>query len=499
MPARIPPLPFRRPLAALAALTMLAAPLHGEVVLAPRAGGAPVAGELLGAGDGLYRVATEAGEVELLARAYSCAGADCPPPEALVTRFALAGDALAPGLLTALVEGYAAWTGAELEQADETFRLFDGDTPLAEIAILPDPAAAPATGSLELTDAAPRPGARAETIAFDALVPAVAPTNALAGVDMAALPAVARGEITSWKGLGGADVPVNIHAAPLRGAALEAAQRLGWQLAEGLAMDEHARLQDAAIAVANDPFGLAALPASGLGAARALALRDACGFLLRADAFDILSGAYPARFALSVQAAPESLDAPMVAEFMNFLETEAAAATVADFGLVPLSLARRPLDAEGQRLARAVLAAGGAVPLADVQEMVAALRGSERLSAALRLEGDGEGLDTLSQRLAQELIAEILLGNFADKVLILAGFSEGAGPQARNRALSTEHAARVRALLEAMAPEGALDAVIFEIHGFGAAAPLVCEEGGRGAEINRRVEVWVRDRRPGEE
>jgi len=60
--------------------------------------------------------------------------------------------------------------------------------------------------------------------------------------------------------------------------------------------------------------------------------------------------------------------------------------------------------------------------------------------------------------------------------------------------LSKERAEAVRAELIKAAPGGALDDVVFEVLGYGEASPLVCEDTVGDAQINRRVEVWVKDR-----
>jgi phosphate transport system substrate-binding protein len=75
---------------------------------------------------------------------------------------------------------------------------------------------------------------------------------------------------------------------------------------------------------------------------------------------------------------------------------------------------------------------------------------------------------------------------YQDRKIALAGFSDAKGRPARNLALSRE---RAQAVALALRQRGVTKP---EAVGFGAAAPVACDDTPQGLEKNRRVEVWVR-------
>jgi phosphate transport system substrate-binding protein len=86
-------------------------------------------------------------------------------------------------------------------------------------------------------------------------------------------------------------------------------------------------------------------------------------------------------------------------------------------------------------------------------------------------------------------------GQFDGADLIVAGFSDGQGDAASNLRLSRQRARVVReAILAAMAPPVRDAARAMEVRGYGEASPIACDEVAWGSRLNRRVEIWVRQR-----
>lgn len=472
-----------------------------DVTLTAKSGTVTVTGKLTGFDGEFYDLETPDGPVTIDARSVTCAGADCPPADAMVSRFALAGTSVAPGLMTALMESFALSQEADLSVSDTRLTVSSGQEVLAEIDILPDggdTAAAPTADApvLRLTDTAPGDQGRATVIARDAVVAGVAATNTIDGLSTDQIAAVAAGTITNWSALGGPDAPINLHAAPLPAGAEAAARAAGWMPGDTTQKTTHARTVDAADEAANDPYGIAILPLSGLRRAKALALRGSCGISVAADGFNTLTGAYPVVFDLAVER--PAIRMPVFArEFLEFLDSDAARNVIADFGFVPIAVTDRALDNQGQRLANMILTIGDEVSLADAQALARMMSGAKRLSPTFRFRPGSTRLDSASRASAGAFAAELRLGRYADKVVVLAGFSDAAGGAAQNARLSAKRAEAVRDALMAEATDGALDDVTFEVQGYGEAAPLVCEDDAAGAAVNRRVEVWVRDRETG--
>ena len=87
--------------------------------------------------------------------------------------------------------------------------------------------------------------------------------------------------------------------------------------------------------------------------------------------------------------------------------------------------------------------------------------------------------------------AAVAIGAFRDKLLILAGFSDGAGAAKANLDLSQNRTDGVLAALMAAAPDLAANALP-HVEAFGEALPMACDETAAGRRLNRRVEVWIK-------
>jgi phosphate transport system substrate-binding protein len=154
-----------------------------------------------------------------------------------------------------------------------------------------------------------------------------------------------------------------------------------------------------------------------------------------------------------------------------------------------------PFAAQGDRLAEAVLTGASAAGLAEVQQMVADLRDFDRLTVAFRFRDGSTDLDTHSRSNVALMADALDRGQFDGVDLIVAGFSDGQGDAASNLRLSRQRARVVReAILAAMAPPVRDAARAMEVKGYGEASPIACDEVDWGSRLNRRVEIWVRQR-----
>ena len=164
-------------------------------------------------------------------------------------------------------------------------------------------------------------------------------------------------------------------------------------------------------------------------------------------------------------------------------------------GFVDQAIALRPLDAQGARLARAILGTGRDVTAPDLRTMIRALEGAAQMSLTFRFQNGSADLDTPSQANVALLAGAIQRGALRGGTLILAGFSDGQGNGATNRDLSLRRAEAVREALTAAV--GAEDLPVkITARGFGEAMPMACDEDDWGREVNRRVEVWYRAPNP---
>ena len=486
--------------ATLAALFLAAPGRAQDVALLSREGSIELTGVLQGFDGEFYRIETAYGLLTVDAQGVICEGPACPDltaPKAVI-RLAGAPDAgarLLPGLFrafaaargltyqdAALPEG-AVWAATLTEPGGKVL----ADLSFAPLA--PDAAAdALAAGAADLlVTAETAAGAEARPVALDALVPVMAPGNPTPEISTPDLARVLTGEVTNWAGLGGPDMPIVLHALAAdtdMGRALAA--RLGTGLAAGVTHPDMAAL---AQAVARDPWALAITGRAETGPAQPVTLTDSCGFPLLPRSISVKAEDYPLALPLFLRLPPRRL--PLLArEFLEFLATPPAESAVAAAGFIDRSVERAPMTQDGLRLLNAIQGAGEDVTLADLKRLAEVMDGADRLSLTFRFEDGTAVLDASSQENLAQLARLIAARQFPAQALILAGFSDGTGDAAANRALSEERAMRVLQDLSALAPDLTPDQLP-RVEGFGEALPMACDETAIGRRLNRRVELWV--------
>ncbi len=491
---------FSRCAAGFAALLFIGTPaVAQDVTLTARDGALTISGALQGFDGEFYRVETAYGPLTVDAEGVICDGPACPDliaPRAVI-RIVGAADAGA-ALIPPLVAAFAAARGLSLslpEAAGGATILTDpvsGKT-LAEFTfqpLLPEEArAALKAGRAELMMAAstlPEFGSRA--VALDALLPIMATDNPTPGISTPSLAKALSGEVKNWAEIGGPDMPLVLHGLET-GSDLQQAlsARLGRQIAAAVT---HPDLAALAAAVAKDPFALAVTGRAVRGAARGLPLSDSCGFPLLPTPLAVKAEDYP--LSLPVFFLTPRRRLPLVArEFLEFLPTPGAQAAVAKAGYIDRLPEAQPMTADGLRLINAIQGAGEETTLADLKRLAGMMNGADRLSFTFRFEDGSSTLDRTSQDNLADLAKLLEAGEFRDKALILAGFSDGSGAAQANFDLSLNRAARVRAALTDAAP-GLTEVQLPQVVAFGEAMPMACDETAAGRRLNRRVELWMK-------
>jgi phosphate transport system substrate-binding protein len=487
-------------MAAVAALALAAAAMAQDVTLTSRDGTLTFSGTLEGYDGSFYRVVTEYGAMTVDGETVICEGPGCPDLTARFDDLLVVGEAeSAERLLPALFRAFAAARGNRMirrvEKGAAVVTLLDVQgAPVARVrfsAMPPEAARQALTDGLADMAILPLadPSLNAQVLGQEALVAAVAPDNPLPGLGTRDLARALAGEVANWAELGGPDIPLVIHAtAPETGARRAVEARLGQPIVAGA---EHPSLAALAETVARDPYALAILPAGAAGAARVLPLTDSCGFALAAGSAAVKAGDYP--LALPVYLLTPRRRPPLILrEFAEFLATPAAAAAAATAGLIDRAPGRAALTGDGQRLANAIRAAGPEVTVADLQRLVTAMAGAERLTPTFRFEGGSPDLDPASESHLVDLVRLIDAGIFAGQEIVFAGFSDGSGAAAANLDLSRRRAEQVRAAVAAALAEPDAVRTTLSVEAFGEALPMACDESPLGRRINRRVEVWLR-------
>jgi phosphate transport system substrate-binding protein len=519
-------MPFFARAAVMAALLFLISGLAAaaqDVSLRSHDGSVELAGSLIGFDGEFYRIDTIFGPLTVSAEGVNCRGPGCPDLENFVAEIRFAGAAaITEQLFPALIERFADSRDYTLRRQildanRSVFMLIRADGGIAgrffvtgtstdaglaallgreaDIALAtrqPDPGEAAAARAADQGDISMV--ARSRIMGLDALVPLVAPGNTIDALSLQDLARIFAGEISSWQDLGGPDAPIALHLMDVAtGQAQDVETRVltPFDLTPLASITRHASTADLADAVAQDPFAIGIGNFSEIGNARLVPLRGLCGFRQPATTDSIKTEDYPLTAPMFVYL-PVRRMPQLGRDFLTFFDSQEADRVIRRLGFVNQAVTAQPLGAQGERLANAVMAAGAEVDLGDLQDMVTAMSGAERLSPTFRF-GDGTSeLDAYSLSAVARLARAIERGAYDGRELVFAGFSDGQGGADANLRLARGRAEAVRLAIIAAASGGDLNRVRLRVDAFGEALPMACDDTAAGRAVNRRVEVWLR-------
>lgn len=492
--------PWRAAIFAALFLFSLPVPVSAQdVTLRARNGGIELSGTLQGFDGEFYRLDTAYGPLTVDASGVTCDGPGCPDLLAFVSEVRIDGDAgPIEGVLPQVIAAYARARGHDL--ADDatadgrvlTLREAATGQALARFILRPRPVmaaqAALASGATELVVSPARLAAAGTRIlGLDALVPVVAPDSPIRTITLDDLGRALRGEIVNWGQIGGPDMPLVLHGLDDdTGIQRMLADRFG---GAPVADVRHPTSAALAAAVARDPWALAITGASVQGAARALALTDACGYDLTATPLVVRSGDYPLVEALALALPRRRL--PVAArDFLDWLALPEGQAAIAATGLQDRRPEDHPLLEDGTRLANAIRAEAAEVD--TLRRMADLMRDARRLSLTFRFEGGARGLDAPSRDNLADLARRIEAGLFPGQEVLFVGFSDGVGDAGQNLKLAEDRAAAVLRAVEAALEGGVPGRTRLGLAAFGEALPIACDDTATGRQANRRVEIWLR-------
>jgi phosphate transport system substrate-binding protein len=477
---------------------------HDSVTLTTPENSLQITGRLI-SHDGAYaRIQTDAGPVTIAMEGGACKGVGCPGPENAAIALRIVGaPEIARVLMPALIQRYALSARFRLERhetgADKTeFRLFRPDASLTiELEQMPVAQALAAQreqrADLVLALNAPPETAprQIRVLALDGLVPVVARDNPLTRLTMVQLHGILSGRLTDWADLGFAEggaisvLSVSQGAPPGLLPQTTAPAPLEDPQASSLLAEQVASLRG----------GFALIRESRLRLARPLALDGGCSRPIAATPLRLKAEDYPLSAPLLL-ILPRGRLPESALGLLDFLASPTAQLVVRRAGFTDQEPERIGIDAQGQRLANAVRSAGrsGTASLEDLQELVDALSGAERLTTTFRFRDGGSNLDAQSVGNVARLARIIDSGQLNGRRVIFAGFSDGTGATAANEALSLARAKAVRTAVQTVLTElrGGLSPIPLEAQGYGEALPMGCDETAWGRQVNRRVEVWLR-------
>ncbi len=494
--------------ATLAAYFFCATMTLAETVTYQNAEGSfAVTGRFIGFDGDNISLLTDGGPVTLAAADLSCVGAPCPDLQNHVPVLRMIGAERMTGMLMpALLEGYARDQGLTISEDDGRWLLVsDPDGPVISVVLT---AAAPgaafdafvdhrADALLSLRELRPAEvqaahaaglgrvtvARQARILALDALVPVTTPGSAQRFTSLADVTAVLAGT---------SDVFDPYLPADLSGLLEGFEDRFMTPFGLALARPDtgYSDIDALRLAIESAENGLALLPFGEVGNTQPLKLSGPCGVVSQAELLSLKTEDYPLTFPVLLYLPQRRLH-PRIDDFLDWLRSPSAHLVIRRVGLADLAAVPIPLAEQGERLAHAITNAGREVPLSELQRLVRLLGPRVRMSNTFRFEPGSTRLDGQSRSNVMQIAQSIRDGRFAGQELLFVGFSDGVGPAAANRDLSSTRAETVRrAVLRALG-ERVPDTVLIETDAFGEALPMACDDAIWGQQTNRRVELWV--------
>jgi len=517
--------PFRKVGVTVAALVLLlfSGAAAQQVTLKSADGTITLTGTLTGYNGEYYHIKTVYGPLTLNALGVTCSGPGCPDPGQYAADITLSGtQTTIGGLLPGLIEDFtfatgltslrrdtstSAWTyfitdaaripvarmEASIETSKRAFRdLTRRKNDLIATARLPNKAEIAAAKKRRVGDLGSR--YRQQVLALDAIVLLVSPENPVSSLTKPEITGIFSGKISNWSQVGGVNAPITVlRRAPESDLSKQfntiffppdtALQPIKTRI--------FASNRDISEAVSSDPLAIGVSGFSGIRNAKPLGIRGTCGVVQRPSAFALQSGDYPLTRPFYLFTPQRRLPL-FTRNFLAFLRSPRAQASIENLGFVGLGMGAKPLAAQQDRLSNAILKSGNDVTLETLKGFVSALSGAARLPATFRFTDNSTEIDSRSVRNVQTLADMLDAGDFDGHEIIFAGFSDANGGASGNRRIARNRAEQVASLIRSRATRADLSKVRFQKIGFGEVSPIACNDSVEGRHTNRRVEVWVR-------
>ncbi|MFQ6546624.1 substrate-binding domain-containing protein [Aestuariibius sp. 2305UL40-4] len=485
-----------------------------------------VTGELMEFADGYYVVRSNLGMLRLDSRSVDCIGVLCPAafptndPNFGIYGSRTVGTTLIPNLL----RGYAKSVGASYEiipteePAERVVRLTNPDGSLrAQIDLQTRgsgsafPALAEGVAAIGVADrrmkdsdvakiaAAGIPDlrdTRGETVlGVDGIVLITHPDNPVRNLSSDEVARIFSGEITNWLELGGGNYPITVNSfgegSGDRAVLLDALVRPTGR-DEKQDVIRWSAYQDLVDAVMADRGGIGYV---GRWLARTndvnlLDVREECGLLSPPTDFRMKIEGYSLSRRLYAYTRP-GLMHPEARAFLDWTLTKEAQPYIKEAHFIDRELERMRLEDMGMMLVHTA-AVEPDFNGAQYSNMMQQLRGADRLSVSFRFNSGSSVLDVESIRNIQEIGDRIEAGEFEGFELMLVGFADSIGDQARNTQLAMNRALAVREILARNLSSRALRSIDLVPVSYGELLPLSCNGDDAGRARNRRVELWLR-------
>lgn len=483
-------------------------------------------GQLLEFDGQTYRLDTMVGVIEIEVGRVLCDGADCPEIDVVSGEFTIASSTSVGNALVAnIVEEFAfindliaeQSVGGNAGQISTLDLLSDTDETMATVTVEASDTSTAfsklASGNVAITVSArpvsavevrtfeaaglpsPADPAQERVFALDALAPMVAPSNRIRSITIQEMARIAAGRIRNWSELGGADAPIRMVLPANDSASFEVFNALVMtpnRLRVSAAIERVETDADVSEAVSRDPNAIGVASTSALRNATIVPIRRVCGPLAKPTAFSVKAEEYPLTRRLFMYTSGGEVT-KSARDLIDFATSDAAQDAIQRAGFIDQAITASPIDEQGIRMTAALISAGSPASLVQLQTLSRDLVTAERLSTAFRFTTGSSGLDTKAIGDVQRMAEYLVTGQNARREILVIGFTDAIGRDDLNILLAQQRAEQVRDSLLA-ASGGTISPDRFNVRSYGPLAPVGCNETAEGRGINRRVEIWIRDR-----
>ncbi len=328
-------------------------------------------------------------------------------------------------------------------------------------------------------------------VALDGIAFVVHRSNVVKALTPGQLRDILSGTITRWSEVGGPDLPVTVYGHEDKSGTLELIQQRIFGKPLGLA--KTARLQesseDLADAVASDPAAIGFVGIASARNAKPISIVSECGLpAAEPTSFQIKTEEYPLARRLYFYLADKH--APVAEDFVKYALSAAAQPAISRAGFIDLDPVLAATTASPVPAYAPKSPAGVSLPVPPSaamreQALNTALSGARRLSVTIRFESGKSTVDSRGQ-VDLERLQQWMRQSGAGKAITLVGHSSSDGEFESNVALSLHRAQEVEARLKGLGTPPAA------VLGAGPLAPVACDTSAESANLNRRVEVWIR-------
>jgi phosphate transport system substrate-binding protein len=331
-------------------------------------------------------------------------------------------------------------------------------------------------------------------LALDGLIVAVSQDNPAVSLSIDHIAQIFAGQITDWAQVGLPPGPITVYSVSKQSGTFATFDALVMR-PRNLALAPSARLLlstgQVADAVAGDANGIGVTSFGFLRDAKALNIEASCGLITRPSVFTVKTEEYPLTRRLFLYTSNRPAP-PQAKALLDFALSKEAQRAIADAQFVDQTPDSLGFDDQGGRIAYALNAPGEDFDIAQMRQLIADMNGARRLSITFRFRPAAVDLDTKARADVDRLVALAATPELRGRRILLLGFADSVGPYQGNGVLALRRSLQVRDTLLAAA-KGGIDASLVASKGYSELAPVACNDLPEGRNLNRRVEVWVRD------